>query len=612
MTSMTRRTVIQGAAALACGCPAFAGAAAGSPPPLQRCSHRDVQLLDGPMLDQHRHQQALFLGLDDDALLKPFRSRAGQATPGADLGGWYDDATDFHVDPKDWSTANWHGFIPGHSFGQYMSGLSRGYAGSQDPALKQKISGLVDQYAATISPKFFDDYNLPAYTFDKLVVGLIDAHEYTAAQGASPALAKLTAAALPYLPGKALTREERRALPYTREAQLWDEPYTLPENLLLAAQRGLGAQYRPLALRYVADDSLFDALAAGRSPFAGKHAYSHVNCLSSAFQTWLATGNDKYLAAARNGFAFIQAQSFATGGWGPNETLAAPDDTETIYKGLADMPRSFETPCGAYGHFKIARSLLQATRDPAYGDSMERVLYNTILGARPTQPDGKTFYYSDYSAKAHKGFHRDKWPCCSGTFVQLAADYGISSYFFDARNVYVNLYVPSRMTAEIEGATVGLHQTTGYPFANTSRLTVDVARPRAFGVSLRVPAWAGPGTQIRVNGKSSGEKIVAGTFHTLTRTWRRGDIVEILFDMAPRLEPLNAGHPDMVAVLNGPLVLFPIEAPDVALNGADLQRISRLSDHEWQMKSATASFNLKPFSAISGETYRLYNRITPG
>ena len=130
-------------------------------------------------------------------------------------------------------------------------------------------------------------------------------------------------------------------------------------------------------------------------------------------------------------------------------------------------------------------------------------------------------------------------------------------------------------------------------------------------MSLRIPAWAGPGTRIRINGKSSSERIAAGTFHTLTRTWRRGDVVEILFDMSPRLETLNAGHPDMVAVLNGPLVLFPIEAPDVPLSRADLLRVSRLSDHEWQMKGDAASFSLKPFSAISGETYRLYSRITP-
>jgi DUF1680 family protein len=28
---------------------------------------------------------------------------------------------------------------------------------------------------------------------------------------------------------------------------------------------------------------------------------------------------------------------------------------------------------------------------------MERVLYNTVLGAKPLQKDGHAFYYSDYS-----------------------------------------------------------------------------------------------------------------------------------------------------------------------------------------------------------------------
>jgi DUF1680 family protein len=364
-------------------------------------------------------------------------------------------------------------------------------------------------------------------------------------------------------------------------------------------------------MKYVADDSLFDALADGRSPFAGKHAYSHVNCLSSAFQTWLATGNDKYLAAARNGFAFIQAQSFATGGWGPNETLAAPDDTETIYTGLADMPRSFETPCGAYGHFKIARSLLQATRNPAYGDSMERVLYNTILGAMPTLRDGKTFYYSDYSSKARKVYRGEAWPCCSGTFVQLAADYGISAYFFDARGIYVNLYVPSSVSLDIGGARVRLLQTTRYPAANDSKLTLELPRPQSFALNLRVPAWAGPNTQIRVNGKAWNGPVTAGSFHAVNRTWRSGDVVEISFDMKPRLEPLNAAHPEMVAVLSGPLVLFPVEAPEVALKRADLLQVSRESDREWRLKSASAAFSLRPFSAISGETYRLYSRLEP-
>ena len=58
---------------------------------------------------------------------------------------------------------------------------------------------------------------------------------------------------------------------------------------------------------------------------------------------------------------------------------------------------------------------------------MERVLYNTILGAKPLLPDGTSFYYSDYNDNAQKGYHPDKWPCCSGTFPQVTADYGISA-----------------------------------------------------------------------------------------------------------------------------------------------------------------------------------------
>ena len=96
---------------------------------------------------------------------------------------------------------------------------------------------------------------------------------------------------------------------------------------------------------------------------------------------------------------------------------------------LTNSHFSFETPCGAYGHFKITRYLLRVTCDSRYGESMERVLYNTILRAKPFKEDGTNFYYSDYNTRfAKKGYYKDKWPCCSGTSPQLTADYGISSY----------------------------------------------------------------------------------------------------------------------------------------------------------------------------------------
>ncbi|TCS10282.1 hypothetical protein EV278_11819 [Caulobacter sp. BK020] len=554
-------------------------------------------------------QHKLFMGLEDDRLLKPFRQRAGLPAPGADMGGWYDDSADFHFDPKDLSTVNWHGYIPGHSFGQYVSGLSRYVAATGDEETRAKVRDLVVQYAETISPRFFAGYLLPAYTYDKIVIGLIDAYRYAGVEEARDALDKVTDAVLPSLPDKPLTRQERRQRPYSSEAEIWDEPYTLPENLFLAWRLGLGERYRTLAVRYLQDEALFDPLARGESPLAGRHAYSHVNALNSAIQAWYATGDEKYLRAARNGFDFVLQQSFATGGWGPNEQLIGPDDHETLLKTLTSTHNSFETPCGAYGHFKIARSLLQITKDPRYGDSMERVLYNTILGAKDTTPDGKTFYYSDYSDTASKFYRDELWPCCSGTFLQLAADYGISAYLREGRRIYVNLYIPSTLSTDIEGATVQIRQETRYPLDAQVNFLVTPGQAGQFSLMLRIPAWAGPASRILVNDRPAGVAARPGAFAELDRIWRAGDRVTLRLDITPRLEPLNAAHPEVVALLTGPLVLFPIGHSEIQMTRAQWLSVRRRGDGHWAASSPTGERVLKPFAFIDDEPYRLYGRL---
>ena len=614
---LSRRGFLGGVGGCACVCalpPALAHAAAFSSPAasvaagLHPPGHGQVRLGPGPMREQLRHQHRLFMALDEDRLLKPFRSRAGLPAPGEDMGGWYDDSDEFHIDPDDWSTANWHGYIPGHSFGQYLSGLARIHAAEGDPATRQRVERLVELYAPTIGPRFFEDYNLPAYTWNKLLEGLLDAFQFAGVEAARPALDRLTDAVLPFLPEKALTREERRARPYLREAQIWDEPYVLPENLFRAWDLGFGARYHALARRFLQDQALFDPLAAGISPLAGRHAYSHVNAFSSAIEAYRATGEDKYLRAARNGFDFVLDQSYATGGWGPNEELLGPDDSQGLLDSLTATRRSFETPCGAHGHFKIARSLLAITGDSGYGDSMERVLYNTILGARPTTADGDTFYYSDYSDHAAKGFRGEQWPCCSGTFIQLVADYGISSYLLGARSLHVNLYVPSSLRAPLGDGEVALVQETGYPLAPGSRIRFD-ATPGAMDLHLRIPAWAGPGTRVRVNGRVAAAAPAPGRFLRLSRRWRAGDVVEIDFDMGLRLEPIHARHPDVAALMTGPLALFPVEAGDRQAGRAEWLGAVRSGAQEWRVAAADGPIRLKPFFAIGEESYRLYNRV---
>ncbi|HEV2273364.1 MAG TPA: beta-L-arabinofuranosidase domain-containing protein, partial [Acidobacteriaceae bacterium] len=136
--------------------------------------YADVKLLDGPMLEQFRTNHAFFLALNEDALLKPFRQAAGLPAPGEDMGGWYNWSKDFDP-PRDMT-----GYIPGHSFGQYLSGLARACAVTGDQQTREKVHRLVRGFSETVTPKFYANYPLPAYTFDKTNCGLIDAHQFAA------------------------------------------------------------------------------------------------------------------------------------------------------------------------------------------------------------------------------------------------------------------------------------------------------------------------------------------------------------------------------------------------------------------------------------------------
>ena len=571
---------------------------------LDQFGYGDVELLPGPMLDQFNRNHRFFMNLSEDALLKPFRQAAGMPAPGEDMGGWYSWSKDF--DPP----RNLTGYVPGHTFGQYVSGLARAYAVTGDRATQEKVHRLVAEYARTISPKFWKNYCLPAYTSDKTTCGLIDAFQFAGDRDAMAVLDHATDVVLPFLPAKALSRPEMEAHPHPNMAWTWDESYTLPENFFLAYARNGKPRYRDLAVRFLQDDTYFNPLSEGQNVLSGLHAYSHVNALCSALQSYLVTGSEKHLRAARNGFSFVLAQSFATGGWGPNESFRAPD-SDDLEKSLDTTHSSFETPCGAYGHFKVARYMMRITGRSTYGDSMEAVLYNTILGAKPIQPDGHSFYYSDYNNNASKFFHQDKWPCCSGTFPQVTADYGISSYFRSPGAVYVNLFVPSRVHWQQGGASYALEQRTEYPLLPVTTLRVVAPRPASFAVHLRVPAWAGKDTAVRVNGKLCAIKLEPGTFAALQREWKDGDTIEYTLDMPIYVKAIDARHPDTVALMQGPLTLFATNSLEASYSRLQLLEAKQkvAGGTEWTVMGRGGPVSFRPFFAIGEERYRLYHQL---
>jgi uncharacterized protein len=163
----------------------------------------------------------VLISLDDDSLLRPFRAYGGQQAPGFDLGGWYSSA-DHGEGPS----------IPGHTFGQWISALSRYYASTRDADTKAKIQRLLQGYAETVEPtgQFYSKCSQPAYVYDKLECGLMDASRLAGYPDALKLLSSVTAAAAGRLPS---TSCFSRGPPFCN-----DEIYTLPENQLISWQRG--------------------------------------------------------------------------------------------------------------------------------------------------------------------------------------------------------------------------------------------------------------------------------------------------------------------------------------------------------------------------------------
>jgi len=573
--------------------------------PLTTFAYSDVQLHDGPMKRQFEENHARFANLDDDRMLKVFRQVAGLPAPGADMGGWYD-LTGFSLEGNDF-----HGFIAGHSFGQYLSGLARAYAVTGSETTRAKIHRLVKGYGETLDTKakFFVDYRLPAYTYDKLSCGLIDSHEYAHDPLAMDIHEKLTHAIVAYLPEKALSRAEQRSRTHKDTSYTWDETYTLPENLFLAYQRSGKSFYKDMAKQFLEDDTYFNPLSEGNNVLPFEHAYSHVNAFSSAMQAYITLGSEKHLRAAMNGFDMIlKTQSFATGGWGPNETFGEPG-TGWVGNSLTQTHASFETPCGAYGHFKITRYLLRTTKEARYGDNMERILYNTILGAWPVQADGTSFYYSDYATTGKKVWYGQKWPCCSGTFPQLAADYHISTYLRSADGVYVNLFTPSSVQWSDGSGKYGLRQETKYPFDNKIKIQFSASSPKEYTLYVRIPEWAAPNPVLMVNGKRVSTEVQPGTFAAIRNTWKDADLVELELPMPLRLEQVDVNHPNIVALMQGPLVLMAVTESQPTFDRNALLQAKPVGNAggDWTANSADGSrITMRPFMTIDKESYSTY------
>ncbi|MGW6929183.1 beta-L-arabinofuranosidase domain-containing protein [Lentzea sp. NPDC054927] len=302
-------------------------------------------------------------------------------------------------------------------------------------------------------------------------------------------------------------------------------------------------------------DSLTTACAENRDVLDGLHANQHIPIFTGLLRLYEATGEQRYRLAAKNFWGMVVTpRMFAIGGtstgefWRPRGVVAGA---------LSDT--TAETCC-AHNLLKLSRQLFLHEQSPKYFDYYERALYNQILGSKQDRADAEMPLMT-YFIGLTPGAVRDFTPkqgttCCEGTGMESATKYQDSVYLraADDSRLYVNLYSPSVLKWAAKGVTVT--QTTGFPVEQGTTLRIG-GRAR-FDLLLRVPAWAGEFT-VTVNGEKQRLNALPGTYVTLSRSWRNGDVVRVRMPFGLRAER-TPDQPLVQSLMYGPINLVARDA----------------------------------------------------
>ena len=312
------------------------------------------------------------------------------------------------------------------------------------------------------------------------------------------------------------------------------------------------------------------------------------------------TGDTAYIHAIdRIWDNIVSKKLYITGG------IGATNQGEAFGKNyeLPNMTAYCET-CAAIGFTYVNHRLFLLHGESKYYDVLERTLYNGLISG--VSLDGGTFYYPN--PLASNGQHkRQPWfgcACCPSNICRFIPSLPGYVYAVRDRSVYVNLFLANSATMTVGGKRVQLSQQTSYPWNGDITITVDKNAAGSFALKIRIPGWLqghvlpsdlySYSDDIKSQGYTctlNGEEVLNTTAATLTadgyltladRKWKKGDRVQLHFDMQPRTVRADAHVREdrgMICVERGPLV-YCAEHPD---NEADITDIRISSDERFRM-----------------------------
>ena len=588
-----------------------------------------VKILPGVFRERMDVNRSYLMELDSTCLLQNFCLEAGIILPGLQV-----------VDNPETANLHWGWEAPtcqlrGHFLGHWLSAAAKLIAAENDAELKVKLDKIISELArcqelnggewvGSIPEKYFtrlikNQYIWsPQYVMHKTIMGLTDAYVYAGNTQALDILAHLsdwyirwTEKAAELNPHAVYSGEEAGML------EVWAELYQLTKD----------EKYLTLAKRY-ADAGLFRKLREGRDSLTNCHANASIPFTHGAAKMYEVTGDRDWLEVIKLFWkcAVTERGMFSTGGQNAGE-FWIPPHLQGHFLGSNDQEF-----CTVYNMVRTASYLFKYTGEAQYADYIERCLYNGFLAQQNSQT-GMPTYFLPLAAGSRKKWgskRRDFW-CCHGTMVQAQTLYPELIYYTGENRVVISQYIPSSFRTEMGGADFTIEQTTGMKYYNDQaffdekddgqmsrwllKFSVKCDKPAGFTLSFRVPAWTNGAPEVEVNGEKITAPVKDG-YIDITTDWS-DSTVQIFFPSKLRAETLP-DMPELMSVVDGPIVLAGLTGSDCGIAGADKleeQFMPQLEhtygtfpwrQNSWRTRNQPQSVMFRPLYEITDEEYTVY------
>lgn len=241
---------------------------------------------------------------------------------------------------------------------------------------------------------------------------------------------------------------------------------------------------------------------------------------------------------------------------------------------------AYNETCAAVANVFFNHAMFLDSGDAKFLDIAELSLFNNALAGISLHGD-RFFYVNPLEANGVLHFNqgcggRAAWfacACCPPNISRLILQVPGYMYSYSKESIYLTLYGGSRTTISLRNTDIKLNQASNYPFDGNVKVTVEPDKDVKFAMHLRIPTWATskefvPGglypfkkkveqpVMLKVNGKAIKYKIDKG-FAIVSRTWKKGDIIELNIPMPVRFVGCVPDVKDNIgrtAVTRGPLV----------------------------------------------------------